>query len=372
MSSSKELKKLVGQLFIVGFDGFSVPADIKKIIQEFCLSGVIYYKRNVQSPAQLAELSNELQFSCRPEGSAGMLISIDHEGGKINRLVKPFTKFPGNDYLGDLNSPKIGFEFGYILGQEIKAVGINTNYAPVIDVLTNPKNVSLKGRSFSHDPEICAKLASAVCRGVQKAGVMAVAKHFLGYGAAEEDPHLSLPKINRSIADLEKTDLVPFRRVVRSRVEGIMTGHLLNTALDPKLPATLSAAVVDEILRKQLRYSKLIFTDDMEMKAITDGFSAEEAAVLAITAGCDCLVYKSGPPLAVIEAVIRSVEQKKITLERIEQSVARIDGAKRIFADTKNPIDVTEVGKHIGLPEHFKLADAILNKEKPAGEEEAG
>jgi len=119
MSSTKDIKKQVGQLFIAGFDGYSIPAEFKKLALEYGLGGVIYYKRNVQSPAQLAELSNEVQFTCRSEGP-GLFVSIDHEGGKVNRLVKPFTKFPGNDYLGDLGSPKIGFEFGNVMVPNLK------------------------------------------------------------------------------------------------------------------------------------------------------------------------------------------------------------------------------------------------------------
>lgn len=373
-SSIKDLKKQVGQLFVVGFDGFSLSPDFKRAIAEFGLGGVIYYKRNVQSPAQLAELSNEIQFSSQSEGTAPLFISIDHEGGKVNRLVKPFTKFPGNDYLGDLGSPKVGFDFGFVIGKELKAVGINVNYAPVIDVLTNPKNMSMKSRSFSSDPEVCGRLGSAVCRGIQKAGVIAVAKHFPGYGSTSDDSHVTLPKVDRPLAELEKTELIPFRRVIRSRVEGIMTSHVLNAALDPKFPATLSNNTLEEVLRKNLRYSKLIFSDDLEMKSITENFGAEEAGVLAIEAGCDCLLYRaeSAFPIKAIEAVIKAVEKKRITPERLDLSVRRILAAKAAYVDVKKPIDVTEVGKNIGLPEHFKLADIILKKEKPSPEEEGG
>src|SRR5436305_1277128 len=144
MATNTHLKTLVGQLFVVGFNGYSVPNEFKNHIQEFNLGGTIYFKRNVQSPAQLAELSNDLQFTCRPTSSPGLMISIDHEGGKVNRLVKPFTKFPGNDFLGDLGSPKVGFQFGVILAKELKAVGINVNFAPVVDVNTNNDNPIIK------------------------------------------------------------------------------------------------------------------------------------------------------------------------------------------------------------------------------------
>lgn len=366
MASKKNIQSLVGQLFTVGFNGYSVPADFKKFIQDYNLGGVIYFKRNVQSPGQLAELSNEIQFQCRKPDSPGLLITIDHEGGKINRLVKPFTKFPGNENLGDLGSPKVAFEFGMILGKELKAVGINVNFAPVIDVYTNQENSVIRNRAFSADPEVCARMGSAVCRGIQKMGVMAVAKHFPGHGDVKEDSHFHLPRTEKTLDELEKIELVPFRRVIRSRVDGIMTAHILNASLDPDYPATLSEKSIG-VLRNQLRFSRVIFADDLEMKAISDHYKPDLAPVLAVNAGCDSLIYKGdeGPPIAAIEAVIKAVEKKIIPMEKIEQANQRLLQAKKIYAEVKQPVDVTEVGKYIGLPEHFQLADIITKKEIP-------
>ncbi len=367
--SKNSLKHKVGQLFLVGFDGFSVPAEFRRHLQDWQLGGVIYFKRNCQSPAQLAELSNEIQFSCRTKEMPPLLISIDHEGGKVNRLQKPFTKFPSADFLGELGSPKVGFEFGAVLGKELKAVGINVNYAPVVDVLTNPDNPVMKTRTFSSDPEVVSKLGSAVCRGIQKMNVMAVAKHFPGHGDTTEDSHFALPKVDKALADLEKMELIPFRRIIRSRIEGVMTAHILNPNLDKDYPATLSQYTITELLRKSLRFSKLVFTDDMEMKAITDHYGEEEAAVLAVAAGCDILIYRgeAGFPVKAAEAVLKAVESGRIPMALLDAAVGRITAAKRIYADVRKPIDVTDVTRHIGLPEHFQLADQITRKELPKG-----
>ena len=372
MASNTDFRNKIGQLFLVGFDGFSVPADFKMAAEKFQLGGVIYFKRNVQSPAQLAELSNELQFSCRTKEMPGYFVSIDHEGGKVNRLVKPFTKFPGNENLGELGSPKIGFEFGIVIAKELKAIGVNVDFAPVVDVNTNKDNPVMKGRMFSSDPEVCGKMGSAVCRGIQKMGVIAVAKHFPGHGDTKEDSHFALPRVNKSLEALEEIELIPFRRMARSRVEGIMTAHILNDALDPKYPATLSESTINGILREKIRFQKLIFSDDMEMKAITDHYGAEEAAVLAIKAGCDILIYRgdAGFPHACVEAVIKAVESNQIPMQQIEASFKRIEEAKKGYVDLK-PIDVTAVGKFIGQPEHFRLADIIDKMELPKGEEYA-
>ncbi len=370
MATHKQIQQLVGQLFIVGFDGFSVPIAFKKFIAENNLGGVIYFKRNVQTPAQLAELSNEIQFSCRTKGSPPLFISIDHEGGKVNRLVKPFTKFPGNDYIGELGSPKIAFQFGIVIGKELKAVGINMNYAPVVDVNSNPNSPIIGPRAFSNDPEVCGRMGSAVCRGLQKMGVMGVAKHFPGHGDTIEDSHFSLPSVNKTLDQLEELELIPFKRVIKSRIEAVMTAHIMNPNLDPEYPATLSKATLTDLLRNKMRFNRLIISDDLEMKAITDKFDPIKSAVLSVRAGCDLLIYKgdAGMPLAQMEAIIVSVEKGEIPFSQLEQSVGRIQAAKKIYAEQKAPIDVTEVGQYIGQPDHFKLADTITRKEKPADE----
>ncbi|MBI4403947.1 MAG: beta-N-acetylhexosaminidase [Deltaproteobacteria bacterium] len=371
MANIEEIKKLVGQLFIVGFNGEALPAEFKKLIEEYHLGGTIYFKRNVVSPAQLAELSNDIQFSCRPKDCPPLFISIDHEGGKVNRLVKPFTKFPGNDYLGELGSPKVGFEFGMIIGKELKAVGINVNYAPVVDVNTNRDNPVIRNRSFSSDPEVCAKLGSTVCRGIQKMGVMSVAKHFPGHGDTKEDSHHSLPKYAKPLSELKQVELVPFLRVIRSRVEGVMTGHLFNTELDTEFPATLSEKTIAGLLRSELRFSKVVFSDDMEMKAILDHFTPEQAALLAVNAGVDALIYRGDEKIhmGAMEALIRAVEDGALPLAKLEAANQRILAAKKLYAESKSPIDITDIGNYIGLPEHFQLADKILRKELPAEEE---
>ncbi len=373
MASKSDLRQKVGQLFIVGFDGYSVPSEFKDFVKEYHLGGTIYFKRNVQSPGQIAELSNELQFGCRPSGCPPLFISIDHEGGKVNRLVKPFTKFPGNDHLGDLGSPKIAFDFGAILGKELKAVGININYAPVVDVNSNPNSPVIKNRAFSSDPELCGKMGSAVCRGIQKMGVMAVAKHFPGHGDTKEDSHYLMARTDKTLEQLEALELIPFKRVIRSRVEAIMTAHIMNPNLDPDYPATMSKKTIDGLLRTEMRFNRLVISDDLEMKAISDHYGADEAAVLSIAAGCDLLIYRgdNGLPVNQIEAICKAIETKELPMEQLDKAIARIEAAKKVYAEQKNPVDVTQVSSQIGLPEHFQLADVITKKELPPNHSES-
>ncbi|MBI1862154.1 MAG: beta-N-acetylhexosaminidase [Deltaproteobacteria bacterium] len=370
MANHKHIQQLVGQLFIVGFDGFSVPIAFKRFIAESNLGGVIYFEGNVQSPTQLAELSNEIQFSCRAKGSPPLVVSIDHEGGKVTRLVKPFTKFPGNDYIGDLGSPKVAFQFGMVIGKELKAIGVNMNCAPVVDVNSNPESPIIGSRAFSKDPEVCGRMGSAVCRGLQKMGVMAVAKHFPGHGGTTEDSHLALPVVTKTMEQLDELELIPFKRVIKSRVEGVMTAHIMNRNLDPEYPATLSKATLTDLLRTKMRFSRLIISDDLEMKAIADKWDPIRSAVLAVQAGCDMLIYKgeAGVPQAQIDAIIVAVEKGEIPLAQLEQKVVRIQTAKKAYCEQKEPIDITEVGQYIGQPDHAKLADIITKKEKPADE----
>ncbi len=368
MSNRKQILSQVGQLFIVGFDGHSVPAPFKKFIAESNLGGVIYFKRNAETPTQLVELSNEIQFSCRAKGSPPLFISIDHEGGKVNRLTKPFTAFPGNDFIGDLGSPKVAFQFGVIIGKELKSIGINMNYAPVVDVNSNKNSPVIGTRAFSNDPEVCGRMGSAVCRGLQKLGVIAVAKHFPGHGDTTEDSHFHLPRVTKPLSELENLELIPFKRVFKSRVEAVMTAHILNPNLDPEYPATLSRATLTDLLRQSMRFSRLVISDDMEMKAIADKFDSIQSAVLAVKAGCDILIYKgdAGPPVKQIEAIATAIENGEIPMVQFEQTLARIASAKKMYCELAEPIDVASVGQYIGQPDHHKLAEMIKNKELPA------
>jgi len=261
----------------------------------------------------------------------------------------------------------VGFEFGAILGKELKAVGININYAPVVDVNTNSDSPIIASRAFSSDPEVCAKLGSAVSRGIQKMGVISVAKLFPGHGDTKEDSHLSLPRITKSLEELEAMEFIPFRRLIRSRVEAVMTAHIQNDALDPEYPATLSHKTITGILREKLRFSRLVISDDLEMKAITDHYGVEEAAILSILAGCDVLIYRGDMKhhLPAMEAVIKAVESKRIPMKVLEDANTRIAQSKKVYCDAKAPLDVTSVSKSIGLPEHFALSDAITRKEIP-------
>lgn len=367
MAPLADLKKQIGQLFLVGFDGLTVPSDFKKTIQEFNLGSTIYFKRNAESPVQLAMLSNSLQFDCRNKDAPPLLISIDHEGGKVDRLSPPFTHFPAMDHVGEIGSPKLAFHLGLSMGRELEAIGVNVDFAPVADVLTNPSNPIMAGRAFSSDPEVCAKMGSGICRGLQKSGVAAVAKHFPGHGDTSEDSHLTLPYVNRTVQESEDIEFIPFRRLIRSRVEGVMTAHIINKSLDPDLPATLSPKIINDILRAQLRFQKVVFSDDMEMKAIADNYGVEESAVMAIQAGCDILIYRgdTGFHVKAYEALIKAVEQKKISKERIEVSVQRVLNLKKSFALQSKPIEMASLEKKIGLAEHKALAEAIAKKEMP-------
>lgn len=365
--NSNDLRRQIGQLFLVGFDGHTAPDDFKKAIQEFNLGGTIYFKRNADSPVQLAALSNQLQFDCRLPNSPPLIISIDHEGGKVNRLSAPFTQFPGMDLVGEMGSPKLAFHLGLAMGEELNAIGVNVNFAPVADVLTNPANPIMAGRSFSSDPEVCAKMGSGVCRGLQKSGVAAVAKHFPGHGDTSEDSHLTLPVVDRTKEDCERVEFLPFRRLIKSRVEAVMTAHLVNKSLDPDFPATLSPIIINDLLRAKLRFHKVVFSDDMEMKAISDNYGLEDSAVLAVQAGCDILIYRgdAGFPVAAYEAIVKAVENKKISRERIEISVQRILNLKKAYATQTKPLEMAQLEKRIGTTEHLALAEAIAKKQMP-------
>ncbi len=354
----------MSQFFMVGFDGFEVPPSLKDFLKEYPLGGLLLFRRNYASPPQLASLTNELQFQCRLSGMLPYFISIDHEGGKVNRLQHSFTQVPGSDRIGQRNSPKLAFDAGSILGTELKAVGININFAPVVDVYTNPQNSVIQGRAFGSDANLVAQLGSAVIRGIQKAGVMAVAKHFPGHGDVKEDSHFKLPRTQKTLSQLESCELVPFSKAIRSGVDGIMTAHLLNSELDPQYPATLSSSTIVGVLRQKMRYNSMVFADDLEMKAISDHFSVPAAAELALGASVDSLLMRGDQGLSTtanaIEHVVSLVEKGSLKKETLQNGLARIEAAKKKYCLVTKPIDVELVGNYIGVPKHLKLVEEIL------------
>lgn len=332
----------VGQLFITGISGLTLTDTEKEFIKSKNIGGVILFKYNYQDPGQLAELINEIQV-LRDEYP--LFISVDQEGGRVRRFQTHFTQFPSMFEVGSKDSPKLTFELHKVLAEELAACGVNLNYSPCCDIWSNENNKVIGDRSFGKTSEIVEKHVSAAIRGLHTGKVLACAKHFPGHGDTTKDSHYDLPFIKKSIEELRHLELLPFQKASKARVEFMMMAHLVVDALDKDFPCTLSKAAYD-FCREELKYKKLMITDDMEMKAISDNYSYAEAAVKALNAGADIILYRS--PEKAMEAydgVMLAIKEQEIKKSDIEQKVKRIyDCKKRFFQDYK-PVYIPTLSK---------------------------
>lgn len=347
----------------MGFKGTQLDKKQLELLAKIQVGGVILFKQNFENLPQLVSLTNSIQRALIPTAPEGMpaWICVDQEGGRVQRFGPPFTSFSAAATLGKLNSPKTAFEAGYIVGTELKAAGVNVNFAPVVDVPDSLEAPGLGDRVFGTDPELVANVGSAAARGLQKGGVLGVAKHFPGHGGATVDSHVGLPTITKTVADFEAKDWIPFRRVIRARADGIMTAHVLCPALDPDRPATLSRKIIQEHLRKSLRHAKLIFSDDLDMGAIREKHDLKDAAFLALEAGCDhVLVCHSFDELMDLwEYLVKAVETLALPLKRMEESWARITEAKKRYLLPYTEVKLEVASKIVGCDAHKEVADAI-------------
>lgn len=362
-----DLVRKVAQLFFVGVPGTSLSADDKKKLLNLGPGGVIYFKRNYENLSQIISLTNEIQAATIPNSHKGLptWIGVDHEGGRVQRFGEPFTKIPAAKVWGDLNSPKTTFELGFIMAKELHAVGARINFAPVADVPRDLNAPALGDRAFSLDPETVANLVSATVRGLQKGGVMAVCKHFPGHGLANVDSHEDLPKYHATKEQLENCDWMPFRRAIRARCDGIMTAHVLNTALDAERPATLSKKIIRGILRNELRFQKLVFSDDMEMGAIVNEYGIEDASMMAVEAGCDhvLICQNMEAALSAHERLVKAFESKLLPMAFLEESLVRIQELKAQYIGQYRPSTVEFAQAVLGAPDFQAVAEAVRQQQ---------
>ncbi len=331
MSNIDHAKEILGELFIMGFNGKTLEDDTAAFISQARIGGVILFSPNYESPNQVSTLINQIQ-ECRV-GDLPLWISVDHEGGKVQRFKSGFTRIPEAGEIAKVNSPKLLFEMAERISAELRSVGINVNFAPVADINSNPKNPVIGTRAYGETEEMVSKMVSAFVRGHLTKHVQPCVKHFPGHGDTTVDSHFALPRVEDSLESLREREFRPFIKAFKSGCRWVMTAHLMNPNLDPKYPATLSKNVLTDILREEMRYTGLIVSDDLEMKAITDHFGVEEAPRLAIEAGCDLLIYRSEAatrhaytslakaleegrldPIRVIESAEMSMEMKRATL----------------------------------------------------------
>jgi beta-N-acetylhexosaminidase len=323
------LRELAGQRLMVGFDGLEFGPDLAFLIEELCVGGVILFARNIAGPAQLEALCRDIQRHARRCGLPPLLVAIDQEGGPVTRLRPPFTQFSGPAGMTDEADAA---RFAAVTATELRAVGINMNLAPVLDVAPPDGPSVMIDRVFGGGPQRVAHLGGVVIAGLQRHGVMAVAKHFPGIGRTILDSHQHLPVLDVSAASLETCDLVPFRAAMARDVTGVMLSHILYPQLDPDWPASLSPAIARDLLRRRLGYAGLVLTDDLDMGAVAGRWPMDTCIRQIVEADVDmALICHRGPSMEAAAAELQRVlthspdrrQAGRVAVERILAAKAR-------------------------------------------------
>ncbi|MDX9956684.1 MAG: beta-N-acetylhexosaminidase [Anaerolineae bacterium] len=369
------LEQKIGQVMVIGFDGPEADSGLLEMIEDYHVGGVILFARNVESPRQVATLTNALQnaaaLSTAVESNRpGLLIAIDQEGGRVARLTenKGFTEFPSAMALTATGNVENARRVAQAMAAEMRAVGINTDFAPVLDVNNNPANPVIGIRSFSSEPELVAQYGVAFLEGLQTGGVLAFGKHFPGHGDTSVDSHVSLPLVPHERARLEAVEFVPFNAAIRANVAGIMSAHVTFPAIDatPGLAATLSSKVLTGLLREELGYGGLLVTDSLEMGALAQsGYPVPIAAATALQAGADLLLFNRDHTLhrAAFREIQTWVQDGRIPKSRLNEAVRRVLQAKAAFGlFSPEMVDVNLAEVACGTPETKAQSHAIADQ----------
>ena len=340
--SDQKLARDLGSQFVIGLPGPELDAATRSLLKTVRPGGVILFARNLQSPRQIARLNRELRSLL----GSDLLMAIDHEGGRVNRLVGFTGKIPSAQQLCILNDPALATEHGRWCGRVLRILGFNLNLAPVLDILLKPNtDNSVPDRCWGATAEQVTRLAGAFLAGLQKEGVLGCGKHFPGYGGVDKDPHLFLPRIERSARQMHQEDMAPYDRLIggrskrrpgqAERLHAVMISHAHTAAFDAKkTPALLSRFVVQKILRQKYRFKGVIISDDLEMGAIIKTMQVESAAVKTLDNGIDFPLICHTPQkiVSAFEACVKAAEKNKLQPSTLRACRARIRAFKARFA----------------------------------------
>ncbi len=319
-----------GQAIVSGFTGKQPPEELLRAAASRRLGGLILFSRNFATVAEAVELNRVLIAAFAPETPPW--IGVDQEGGRVARLGSPVVRLPAMRVLGEIDDPALTRQAASVLGAQLACLGFNLDFAPVLDVDSNPANPVIGDRAFGADPDRVARHGLAFAEGLQRAGVAACGKHFPGHGDTDVDSHLALPRLEHDLERLEAVELAPFRAAAGT-LASIMTAHVVFRAIDPGAPATLGPRAIEGLLRQQIDYRGVVFSDDLEMKAIDDHYGVPEAACLAVQAGCDAVLICSRPELTLQthEALVRRAERDSGFAEKLRVAAERSLTARRKY-----------------------------------------
>lgn len=312
------LPQICGQLLVVGFEGTTLPDNLAAALAAGLRAGVVLFRANMPSIETTWSLCQSTH--CVAASDLPPLISLDQEGGRVSRLPLPARSLPSMRTLGRLGDIDLVQRAANVVARGLAAFGFNCNFAPVLDVDSNPKNPIIGDRSFSSDPHLVAHLGLAFARGLSRAGILACGKHFPGHGDTIHDSHLELPVVNRSRAHLDQVELLPFREAVGQQIDALMTAHVVYPELDSAaVPATFSKPIITDLLRGAWGYRGVVFSDDLDMKAVRLRQSLESCAVDAIRAGCDVLLicHSTEAVDRVLDTLVREAESDPAFCDRV-------------------------------------------------------
>lgn len=350
--SEMSLDEKIGQLFIVGFQGIAPDNALMELIRQKHIGGVILFKRNIKDPEKLYSLNNLIKKINSNNNKVPLFISVDEEGGRISRMPGQVKKLPSAKSIGEINSINLSNDLGSLLALQTKAFGFNMDFAPVLDIWSNPQNTVIGDRAFGTTPETVVKNGIQVMQGIRDGGVIPVVKHFPGHGDTIVDSHVGLPAVDYDMGRLKSFEWVPFQSAIEKQADAVMISHILMTKIDPENPATLSKTIITDILRKQMGFDGVVITDDMTMGAIENNYNIGDAAVKSLIAGSDIVLVCHGyeKQLEAISAVKAAVNDGLISEERIIESVYRILMLKEKYHLSDQPTaaaDLEDINKKI-------------------------
>jgi len=368
--NSMTLEQKVGQLFMVTLHGAVMTGDGAAFLRTWQPGAISIFSDNVTTPENMTTLTNNFQETIIAAGGIPLIIAVDQEGGVVQRLPPEngFTFFP-TPMLMNAAGADMAQQMGIAVAEELSAVGINMNLAPVADLETNPNNPIIARRSFGSDPEMVGSSIAGFIQGSQLINVMTVAKHFPGHGETSEDSHATLPRIDLPLDRVETIELVPFRAAIEANVAAIMVGHLWYPALDPtpNMPASLSPVIITDLLRGELGYDGIVITDAMDMNAVDLTYNFYDAVLMAVEAGADILALGPSTGLDVasqaMQTVIDAVNSRRIPESRIDESVRRILTAKQQYGLFNwQPLDSAATQTRLRLDSHAALIEDLYQE----------
>lgn len=350
------VEEKIGQMIFSSISGTELGAEEEKLIHQYKVGGIIVNKKNITSPSQMVAYMNSLKEENK--NNVPLFFGIDQEGGRIAKLPGDLRAIPSHFEIGKQNDPSFAFEIGTVLGKLVSSFGFNVNFAPVLDINSNPENPVIGDRSFGINPDVVSKLGIQMMKGIQGENIIPAIKHFPGHGDTSVDSHDELPVVQKTMPELEQMELIPFKQAIAEGADMVMIAHILLPSIDPEFPSSMSEAIITDLLREKIGFDGVVITDDMTMEAITNSFDIGKASVMSVKAGADIVMvaHEFENVVKAITALTTAVENGEITEERIDQSVERILKLKNKYSlkDTYK--------KEANINELNQLIDAVLRR----------